>query len=162
MVSPVEIERVDVMQGPFSALYCGNSESGVYTITTRMPEHFEFHAEGNSSLQYFTWFEDKETDIAGHMSAALGDRKENFSYWAVYDRLDAQGQAQTFSQNQFTPSCAAGKCVSAFGGMFAPFVAGGTGTNGFPTPGGTLETLPAALAPTTASSTSERSSSPMT
>ena len=138
MVSPVEIERVDVMQGPFSALYGGNSESGVYTITTRMPEHFEFHAEGNSSLQYFTWFEDKETDIAGHMSAALGDRKENFSYWAVYDRLDAQGQAQTFSQNQFTPSCAAGKCVSAFGGMFAPFVAGGTGTNGFPTPGGTL------------------------
>ncbi len=138
MVSPVEIERVDVMQGPFSALYGGNSESGVYTITTRMPEHFEFHAEGNSSLQYFTWFEAKETDISGHLSAALGDRKENFSYWLVYDRLDAQGQTQTFSQNQFTPSCAAGKCVGAFGGMFAPFVAGGTATNGFPTPGGTL------------------------
>jgi hypothetical protein len=28
--------------------------------------------------------------------------------------------------------------VKAFGGMFAPFVAGGTGANGFPTPGGTL------------------------
>ena len=57
MVSPVEIERVDVMEGPFSALYGGNSESGVYTITTRMPENFEFHAEGNSALQFFTWFQ---------------------------------------------------------------------------------------------------------
>ncbi len=137
MVSPVEIERVDVMQGPFSALYGGNSESGVYTITTRMPELFEFHAEGNSSLQYFTWFEDKETDISGHMAAAMGDRKENFSYWVIYDRLDAQGQAQTFSQNQFTTSCGK-KCLDAFGGMFAPYVAGGTAPNGFPTPGGTL------------------------
>ena len=54
MVAPVEIQRVDAMEGPFSALYGGNSESGVYTITTRMPEHFEFHAEGNSSVQYFT------------------------------------------------------------------------------------------------------------
>ena len=138
MVAPVEIERVDAMEGPFSALYGGNSESGVYTITTRMPEHFEFHAEGNSSVQYFTWFEDKETDLSGHMSAAIGDRKENFSYWLIYDRLDAQGQAQTFSQNQFTPKCTAGKCLSAFGGMFAPYVAGGTAPNGFPTPGGTL------------------------
>ena len=70
MVAPVEIARVDAIEGPFSALYGGNSESGVYTITTRMPEHFEFHAEGNSSVQYFTWFEDKETDLSGHMSAA--------------------------------------------------------------------------------------------
>ena len=69
MVAPVEIARVDAMEGPFSALYGGNSESGVYTITTRMPEHFEFHAEGNSSVQYFTWFQDKETDLSGHMSA---------------------------------------------------------------------------------------------
>ena len=137
MVAPVEIERVDAMEGPFSALYGGNSESGVYTITTRMPEHFEFHAEGNSSVQYFHWFEDKETDVSGHMSAAIGDRKENFSYWLIYDRLDAQGQAQTFSQNQFSPTCGT-KCLSAFGGVFAPYVAGGTGKNGFPTPGGTL------------------------
>ncbi|HEY8072383.1 MAG TPA: TonB-dependent receptor plug domain-containing protein, partial [Methylocystis sp.] len=137
MVAPVEIERVDAIEGPFSALYGGNSESGVYTITTRMPEHFEFHAEGNSSLQYFHWFEDKETDLSGHMSAAIGDRKENFSYWLIYDRLDAQGQAQTFSQNQFSPTCGK-KCLSAFGGVFAPYVAGGTAPNGFPTPGGTL------------------------
>jgi len=44
MVSPAEIERIDVIAGPLSALYGGNSISGVYTITTRMPEHFEVHA----------------------------------------------------------------------------------------------------------------------
>lgn len=145
MVSPIEIERVDVMEGPFSALYGGNSESGVYTITTRMPEHFEFHTEATGSVQYFHWFEDKETDLAGHMALAVGDRFENFSYWLIYDRLDAQGQAQTFSQNTFqNPStCKAGatNCLPAFGGIFAVNPAGGTTALGFPTPGGTLSEI---------------------
>ncbi len=141
MVAPVEIERVDAMEGPFSALYGGNSESGVYTITTRMPEHFEFHVEGNSSVQYFHWFEDKETDLSGHMSAAIGDRMEKFSYWLIYDRLDAQGQAQTFSQNNFSAGSCVKNCLSAFGGVFAVNPAGGTSAQGFPTPGGVLSEI---------------------
>ena len=44
MVAPNEIERIDIMYGPFSALYPGNSMGGVVNITTRMPEKFEAHA----------------------------------------------------------------------------------------------------------------------
>ena len=40
-VSPGEIERIDIMYGPFSAAYAGNSIGGVINITTRMPEKFE-------------------------------------------------------------------------------------------------------------------------
>ena len=40
-VSPGEIERIDILYGPFSAAYAGNSIGGVINITTRMPEKFE-------------------------------------------------------------------------------------------------------------------------
>ena len=38
MVSPEEIERVDVLYGPFSAAYPGNSIGAVVNLTTRLPE----------------------------------------------------------------------------------------------------------------------------
>lgn len=36
-VSPGEIERIDILYGPFSAAYAGNSIGGVINITTTMP-----------------------------------------------------------------------------------------------------------------------------
>ena len=41
MVSPEEIERVDVLYGPFSAAYPGNSIGAVVNITTRLPDENE-------------------------------------------------------------------------------------------------------------------------
>ena len=41
MVSPDEIERVDVLYGPFSAAYPGNSIGAVVNITTRLPDRLE-------------------------------------------------------------------------------------------------------------------------
>ena len=38
MVSPEEIERIDVLYGPFSAAYPGNSIGAVVNITTRLPD----------------------------------------------------------------------------------------------------------------------------
>ncbi len=118
MVSPAEIDRIDVIAGPFSALYPGNSVSGVYTITTRMPDHFEVHAAGNTALQPFGWFQEKETDLSGDMNIAIGDRINDFSYWVTYDRLDATGQAQTFSMNTFNASPGKNGLLSALGGQF--------------------------------------------
>jgi hypothetical protein len=46
LVSPSEISRVDVMYGPFSALYPGNSMGGVVTMETRMPTKPEFPISG--------------------------------------------------------------------------------------------------------------------
>jgi iron complex outermembrane receptor protein len=119
MISPAEIERIDVVQGPLSALYGGNSIGGVFTVTTHMPDHFEVHASGNSGFQNFTWFQSNESNIAGDMNILIGDRFNQFSYWVSYDRLDAQGQSQTFSNNIFNTSLGSNKAISAFGGVFA-------------------------------------------
>ena len=45
LVTPEEIERVDVMYGPFSAAYPGNSVGAVVDYVTRMPTRFEAHAK---------------------------------------------------------------------------------------------------------------------
>ncbi|WP_305807106.1 TonB-dependent receptor plug domain-containing protein, partial [Stenotrophomonas sp. YIM B06876] len=45
LVTPEEIERVDVMYGPFSAAYPGNSVGAVVDYVTRMPTQFEAHGK---------------------------------------------------------------------------------------------------------------------
>jgi iron complex outermembrane receptor protein len=40
LVTPEEVERIDVMYGPFSAAYPGNSMGAVVEISTRMPHKF--------------------------------------------------------------------------------------------------------------------------
>jgi iron complex outermembrane recepter protein len=103
MVSPAEIDRVDVIYGPFSALYPGNSIGGVLAITTRMPDKFEVHASATGSVQPFSLYARSETNLAGNANILVGDRYGDFRYFFSYDHLDSQGQAQTFPGNFMTP-----------------------------------------------------------
>src|SRR5881628_3685906 len=50
MVTPQEIARIDVLYGPFSAAYPGNSIGAVINITTRLPEGLEASASAGTSL----------------------------------------------------------------------------------------------------------------
>ena len=49
LVTPVEIERIDVLYGPFSAAYSGNSIGTVVNITTRSPQKLEASASVTTS-----------------------------------------------------------------------------------------------------------------
>ncbi|MGD9656474.1 MAG: TonB-dependent receptor plug domain-containing protein, partial [Methylocystis sp.] len=106
MVSPAEISRIDVIYGPFSALYPGNAIGGVWTMTTRMPDNFEVRAYGTEMLQPYNLFARKETNFGGLMNILVGDRINDFRYWVGYEYLDNQGQAQffpTFPSPTITP-----------------------------------------------------------
>ncbi|MGD9545598.1 MAG: TonB-dependent receptor [Methylocystis sp.] len=96
MVSPAEISRIDVIYGPFSALYPGNAIGGVWTMTTRMPDNFEVRAYGTELLQPYNLFARKEMNFGGLMNILVGDRINDFRYWVGYEYLDNQGQAQFF------------------------------------------------------------------
>ncbi|MEJ0004015.1 MAG: Plug domain-containing protein [Pararobbsia sp.] len=54
MVAPQEIDRIDVLYGPFSAMFPGNSYGAVAQITTRMPKHFEASLDVSGSTQHFS------------------------------------------------------------------------------------------------------------
>ena len=61
LVTPEEIQRVDVLYGPFSAAYAGNSIGSVLSFITRMPETFEASAQAQGALQKFSKYGDDKT-----------------------------------------------------------------------------------------------------
>jgi len=96
-VSPGEIERVDVMYGPFSAAYAGNSIGGVINVTTRMPEKFEFGADAQASWQTFNLYGTKDTYDTQRYSGYIGHRYNDLSFRFDYSHLNAHSQPITFA-----------------------------------------------------------------
>lgn len=62
MVTPEEIERVDVLYGPFSAAYAGNSVGAVVDYVTRMPMKLEAHVKLGYATQKFDLYSTSERD----------------------------------------------------------------------------------------------------
>lgn len=96
MVSPEEIERVDIIYGPFSALYPGNSMGGVVQMTTRMPDKFEAHANLQVFRENFKLYGTNETNDGMHGSASVGNKFGDWSLWVSGDHLDSHGHPMSF------------------------------------------------------------------
>ena len=60
MTSPDEIERIDIIYGPFSASYSGNSLGGTALITTRMPTKREISIETGYNFQKSREYKSKD------------------------------------------------------------------------------------------------------
>jgi iron complex outermembrane recepter protein len=92
LVSPSEISRIDVMFGPFSAAYAGNSMGAVLSITTRLPEKFEGSVNQTQALQTFSLYGTKDTYNTSQTTLNVGDRFGKFSFWASgnYQKSNSQ------------------------------------------------------------------------
>ena len=97
LVTPEEIERVDVMYGPFSAAYPGNSVGAVVDYVTRMPTRFEAHAKVGYVVQPFDLYDTHDTFRAWHASASLGNRAGDWAWWINVNRTDSESQPLTFA-----------------------------------------------------------------
>ncbi|MEQ1814402.1 MAG: TonB-dependent receptor [Candidatus Nitrotoga sp.] len=97
LVTPEEIERVDVLYGPFSAAYPGNSVGAVVDYVTRMPRKFEGHARASVFSQAFKLYSTDATYTGGQVSASLGNRSGDWSWWLNVNRLDSNGQPLVFA-----------------------------------------------------------------
>ena len=75
LVTPEEIERVDVLYGPFSAAYPGNSVGAVVDYVTRMPDELEMHAKLTSFGQDFEIY-DSQRSLHGLAGERLGGRSQ--------------------------------------------------------------------------------------
>ncbi len=92
LVSPDEIERVDVLYGPFSAAYPGNSAGAIVDFVTRMPEQLEAHVKLQAFSQRFRLYKTDDRFSGAQASASLGSRSGAFSWWLSLNRLDNDGQ----------------------------------------------------------------------
>ncbi len=96
LVAPTEIARVDVMYGPFSAAYAGNSMGAVVEMTTRMPTKFEGTFDQSNALQSFDLYGTKKSFGTSQTALALGNRFDKFSFWVSGNYQNSHAQPLTY------------------------------------------------------------------
>jgi len=117
MVAPEEIERVDVLYGPFSAAYGGNSVGAVVDYVTRMPKQFEAHARVAYVRQPFELYNTNMTSTARQSSMSLGDRHGAWSWFVSVNRTDSDGQPQTYTTRAIASGAVGGNGVPVTGAV---------------------------------------------
>ena len=135
MVAPEEIERIDMVYGPYAAEYPGNSMGGVVTIATRQPEELGAQVKQTESFQDFDLYKTHGTYRADQTSASVGDRDGPFTWFISGNHLHDFSQPLTFvttgaaiNQGNFASTYAATGAIAAVGktGLNA-YVAGALG-----------------------------------
>jgi iron complex outermembrane receptor protein len=106
LVTPEEIERVDVLYGPFSAAYAGNSVGAVVDFQTRMPSRLEAHAKLSWARQEFEQYGTDSLHGGRHASASMGDRAGALTWWINVSRLDSDGQPIGFANKLLSAGAA--------------------------------------------------------
>lgn len=97
MVMPEEIARVDVLYGPFSAAYPGNSAGAVVDYVTRMPTAFESHAKVSLTTAPFALYHTSQTGMAQALSASVGNKSGDWSWLVALHHTDSDAQPLTFA-----------------------------------------------------------------
>jgi iron complex outermembrane receptor protein len=108
MVTPEEIARVDVLYGPFSAAYAGNSVGAVVDYQTRMPTKLEGHVKLSAVAQGFEQYGTDHNYYGKQLSASLGDRVGALSWWVDVSRLNSNGQPIAFANKLLSQGSAGG------------------------------------------------------
>ena len=134
MVTPDEIERVDVMYGPFAAAYPGNSVGAVVEYTTKMPEKLEGSVKMGYAHQPFDLYNTHATYGGWQSSASLGSRSGDWSWYFNLNHTDSQGQPLTFATRTVSTGTVGSAGTAVMGAVpglssaNAPWLILGTGT----------------------------------
>lgn len=114
LVTPEEIDRVDVLYGPFSAAYAGNSVGAVVDYVTRMPRQLEAHAKLVGFTENFQQYGTDKSYSGKQLSASLGNKQGAFSWWLNVNQLDSDGHPIAFANKLASAgvSSNAGKAVT--------------------------------------------------
>ncbi|MGV3707843.1 MAG: TonB-dependent receptor [Gemmatimonas sp.] len=108
LVAPEEVERIDVMYGPYSAAYAGNSMGAVVEVTTRTPERFTGSVSATGALQGFNLYGTKANYGTTQGAATIGDRVGKFSYWLSGNYQDSHSQPLTYVTSATFPTGTSG------------------------------------------------------
>ncbi len=112
MVAPEEIDRIDVLYGPFGAAYPGNSMGAVVEITTRMPTTFEATLSETTAFQDFSIYDTHFTSPLSQTGATLGDRIGKWSYWISAEDEFTHSQPLTFVTAGSVPAGTSGAIIA--------------------------------------------------
>ncbi len=108
MVNPEAIERVDVLYGPFSALFPGNSIGTTVVMTERKPQELHGSARVTSYREHLDLYGDSATYDGNQLSAYLGGTT-NAGIWSSLslNHQDSHGHPMSYANATKTSSGAA-------------------------------------------------------
>jgi iron complex outermembrane recepter protein len=92
MVTPEQIDRVDVLYGPFSAAYPGNSVGAVVDYQTKMPTAFEAHGKVGMTGSPFSLYGTQTTARSTQASASVGNKNGDWSWWMDFSQTHSISQ----------------------------------------------------------------------
>ena len=96
MVSASEIAQVEILYGPFSAEYSGNSMGGVILIETAIPQEREVHIDVDYFTQDFSAY-GFNGNVDGYKTfVSYVDKFGDLSVYLSYNRLENNSQPQSF------------------------------------------------------------------
>jgi iron complex outermembrane receptor protein len=104
LVAPPEVERIDMMMGPYSAAYSGSSMGAVMEITTRLPRKLEGQIQQTQAVQGFDLYGTKKNFMTSQTSASLGDRFGNLAFWASGNYQKSNSQPLSYVTSGSTPT----------------------------------------------------------
>src|ERR1700742_1587121 len=104
LISPEAIQRIDFLDGPFSAAYPGNSIGGVLLITSKMPDKAFAVAKETVSVMPWNQYGTKDTYVTSQSSAAAGNRDGKLSWLVTANYLDSFQQPLTYTTNGSIPA----------------------------------------------------------
>lgn len=96
LITPDAISRVDVLYGPFSAAYAGNSMGSVIEFQTRMPTKLEGSIAVQGASQDFKKYADDDTYGTGRIAAEIGDRNGRLAWRLSVNHLDTHSQPLSY------------------------------------------------------------------
>jgi len=103
LISPEAIQRIDFLDGPFSAAYPGNSIGGVLLITSKMPDKPFAVAKETVSVMPWNQYGTKDTYVTSQTSAAAGNRNGALSWLISANYLDSYQQPLTYTTASSLP-----------------------------------------------------------
>lgn len=120
VVGPGEVEQFDVVYGPYSARYAGNSMGGVINITTRSPERTEAFASVQAMAQPYDQYGTHDSYYGYSAEGGFGFRQKD-GPWSL--RLSGRHFRNTGHPMMFyglTPSTSTASAAAVTGTVIDP------------------------------------------
>lgn len=92
LVSPEEVDRIEILYGPYSAAYPGNSIGAVVNFTTRLPDRSTGSIEGQTEVQSFDQYATHGTYPVGRLATTWGDRSGPVSWFVSANHVSSHSQ----------------------------------------------------------------------
>jgi iron complex outermembrane recepter protein len=117
IVGSEEIENIEVLYGPFSALLPGNSAGATILINTRKPQQFDAHARVQGWSQDYKHYATDDTYRGHQEQLALGARVNGSLSWSfLFNHLDTHSQPINFA-TAAVPAANSGAGTPVTGGV---------------------------------------------